>query len=153
MDITEPCGSRRFLWTEHPRLKSWVESDSGSMMRRRDTRPPTGRLKLRSVDRKWVGRPRQWNNGWTRGSDHHLERRRNFRSGSGWPTGFRPRHVTVRVTVSSTTEGGEEVINEFRKTFFVSEDPDLLEAFPIYLGASGESSPNLQIWMKTGKTN
>ena len=59
--------------------------------------------------------------------------------------------VTVRVTVSSTTEGGEEVINEFRKTFFVSEDPDLLEAFPIYLGASGESSPKFADLDEDGK--
>jgi len=41
--------------------------------------------------------------------------------------------------------GGEigDVPGQFRKSFFVHSDPDLFAGFPIYLGASGESSPHL----------
>jgi hypothetical protein len=36
-----------------------------------------------------------------------------------------------------------DVPGQFRKSFFVHHDPDLFAGFPIYLGASGESSPHL----------
>lgn len=49
--------------------------------------------------------------------------------------------VTVRIRVSALNAAGETLENEFRKSFFVAEDPDLHPAFPIYLGTSGESSP------------
>ena len=49
--------------------------------------------------------------------------------------------VTVRIRVTSANDAGETLENEFRKSFFVAEDPDLHPAFPIYLGTSGESSP------------
>ena len=41
--------------------------------------------------------------------------------------------------------GGDvgDVPGQFRKSFFVHHDPDLFAGFPIYLGASGESSPHL----------
>ena len=47
--------------------------------------------------------------------------------------------VTVRVVV--TDDDGRR--GEFQKTFFVHDDPDRLTAFPLQMGASGESSPNL----------
>jgi MYXO-CTERM domain-containing protein len=47
--------------------------------------------------------------------------------------------VTVRIRV--TDDHGVE--GEMRKVFYVSPDEDLLEGFPIDLGASGESSPIL----------
>ena len=49
--------------------------------------------------------------------------------------------VTVRIKVRANNAAGELLENEFRKSFFVAEDPDLHPAFPIYLGTSGESSP------------
>jgi hypothetical protein len=49
--------------------------------------------------------------------------------------------VTVRLTVNAVSASGNPVSNEFRKTFFLNEDPDLHPAFPIYVGSSGESSP------------
>jgi MYXO-CTERM domain-containing protein len=48
----------------------------------------------------------------------------------------------VRATAHYPAPVGD-VPAEFRKSAFVHRDPDLLSAFPIWLGASGESSPKL----------
>jgi hypothetical protein len=48
--------------------------------------------------------------------------------------------VTVRLTASSETSEGETLTSEFRKTLFLHIDADLHDAFPIYVGSSGESS-------------
>lgn len=50
--------------------------------------------------------------------------------------------ITLRVRVTAQGPSGE-VRSEFRKTAFVHHDETLLEAFPVYLGTSGESSPKL----------
>ena len=47
--------------------------------------------------------------------------------------------VTVRVTV--TDEEGR--VGMARKTFFIKDDPDLVDGFPLQMGDSGESSPIL----------
>ena len=52
--------------------------------------------------------------------------------------------VYVRLKVTAHYGGAVgDVPGEFRKAFFVHRDPLLLPAFPIHLGASGESSPKL----------
>lgn len=47
--------------------------------------------------------------------------------------------VTLRLSITD----GDGVKGEFRKTFFVQEDPDRVEGFPLKLSGSAESSPNL----------
>jgi hypothetical protein len=42
-----------------------------------------------------------------------------------------------------TNPAGEVVVGKFRKTFGVRRDPTTVPGFPLYLGASGESSPKL----------
>ncbi len=52
--------------------------------------------------------------------------------------------ATVLVTAVAHYGGTIGDVNgEFRKTFFVHADPDLLPGFPIYLGSGGDSSPHL----------
>ena len=51
------------------------------------------------------------------------------------------RAVTLRLNVS--VSGKPELKNEFRKTVHVHKDPDLLPAFPIWLGGSAESSSKM----------
>lgn len=48
---------------------------------------------------------------------------------------------SVTVRVRATDDDGNE--GQFRKTFFVHDDPDLVAGFPLDLGESGESSPLL----------
>ena len=47
----------------------------------------------------------------------------------------------VTLLLQVTNDLGQ--VTEARRTIFVHEDPDLLPGFPIYFGASGESSPVL----------
>jgi len=60
------------------------------------------------------------------------------------PRGENDRTITVRVRAVAHY-GGEigDVPGELRRAYAVHEDPDLLDGFPFYLGASGESSPKL----------
>ncbi len=48
---------------------------------------------------------------------------------------------TVTLRLSATDEMGRRA--EMRKSFFLHDDPDLLPGFPMFLGASGQSSPVL----------
>ncbi len=51
---------------------------------------------------------------------------------------------TVRVRVQALPgEAQQPIEGEFRKAFFVHEDPSLLPGFPVRLGTSAESSPKL----------
>lgn len=51
--------------------------------------------------------------------------------------------VTLRLRASAKNGKGEVVNGEFRKTVFLYKDPDLFDCFPIYIGASGESSAKI----------
>ncbi len=52
--------------------------------------------------------------------------------------------ITVRVR-SVAHYGGSigDVPGELRRAYYVHEDPDLVDGFPIYIGASGETAPKL----------
>ncbi len=57
-----------------------------------------------------------------------------------------PNAFAATVVVSAVAHYGApvgDVPGVFRKSFFVHKDPDLFSGFPLYLGASGESSPHL----------
>jgi hypothetical protein len=64
---------------------------------------------------------------------------------SGDPAGADPEQftATLELRVSGRNPAGTTVRGIFRKTFGVRADPDTHPGFPIYLGASGESSPKL----------
>ncbi len=49
--------------------------------------------------------------------------------------------VTIRLQAWGQAADGETILGEQRKGFLFDRDPDLLPAFPIALGGSGESSP------------
>ncbi len=51
--------------------------------------------------------------------------------------------LRLRVTGHSADQHLDGTEGEYRKAVHVHEDPDLLDAFPLYLDASGESSPKL----------
>lgn len=61
------------------------------------------------------------------------------------PAGADPEQftATLLLEVIGTNPAGDDVRGVFRKTFGVRTDPTTLPGFPIYLGASGESSPRL----------
>ena len=60
------------------------------------------------------------------------------------PLGENDFTITVRVRATAHYGGSVgDVRGELRRAYFVHEDPDLVEGFPIFLGASGESSPKL----------
>ena len=56
------------------------------------------------------------------------------------PTEAHEDAVTLRVRVTAMAVGGV-VESEFRKTIFVHTDDSLMEGYPMFVGASGESSP------------
>ncbi len=60
------------------------------------------------------------------------------------PHGENDRTITVRVRAVAHY-GGEmgDVPGELRRAYSIHEDPDLMEGFPFFLGASAESSPKL----------
>jgi hypothetical protein len=64
---------------------------------------------------------------------------------SAQPAGDDPEAFTATLilTVFGENPMGDDVRGEFRKAFAVRTDDTMHEAFPIYLGASGESSPKL----------
>lgn len=64
---------------------------------------------------------------------------------SGEPAGSDPEQftATLLLEVIGDNAAGDEVKGVFRKTFGVRTDPATLPGFPIFLGASGESSPKL----------
>lgn len=64
---------------------------------------------------------------------------------SGEPAGSDPEQftATLLLEVIGDNAAGDEVKGVFRKTFGVRTDPTTLPGFPIFLGASGESSPKL----------
>jgi hypothetical protein len=49
--------------------------------------------------------------------------------------------VTVRLRATGKLKDGSSITGEHRKGFLLERDPDLLGAFPIRLGSSGEASP------------
>ncbi|MDF1564725.1 MAG: S8 family serine peptidase [Deltaproteobacteria bacterium] len=57
-------------------------------------------------------------------------------------TGAHDFSATLRLTVT-TQNGGQPVRGEYRKSFFVMRDPDLLPGYPRFLGPSMEASPRL----------
>jgi hypothetical protein len=60
------------------------------------------------------------------------------------PLGENDRTFTVRVRATAHYGGTlGDVGGELRRAYYVHEDKDLLDGFPIYLGGSGESSPKL----------
>jgi hypothetical protein len=60
------------------------------------------------------------------------------------PLGENKYTFTVRVRATAHYGGAiGDVPGELRRAYYVHADPDLIEGFPIYLGASGESSPKL----------
>ena len=60
------------------------------------------------------------------------------------PLGENKYTFTVRVRATAHYGGTiGDVSGELRRAYYVHEDPDLLDGFPMYLGASGESSPKL----------
>jgi hypothetical protein len=62
----------------------------------------------------------------------------------GAPTDPHEFAATLRLRACVTGSGdfgGGGICSEFRKTFFVHQDPDLHDGFPIYMGTSIESSP------------
>lgn len=60
------------------------------------------------------------------------------------PLGENQYTITVRVRAVAHY-GGEtgDVVGEMRRTYYVHEDPDLKQGFPIHTGASGEGSPKM----------
>ncbi len=61
-----------------------------------------------------------------------------------WPDNVVNRHMVtlrVRVTTNSTDPDLDGVYAERRRAFHIVSDPDILPGFPVYLDASGESSP------------
>jgi hypothetical protein len=61
------------------------------------------------------------------------------------PAGSDPEQfsATLELRVFGKNPAGQDVKGVFRKTFGVRADPDTREGFPIFMGASGESSPKL----------
>lgn len=60
------------------------------------------------------------------------------------PAGDDPEEFSATLEVQAIGEGpAGEVVGRFRKVFAVRHDPGLRPGFPIFLGASGESSPKL----------
>ncbi len=52
--------------------------------------------------------------------------------------------ITVRIRATAHYGGSiGDVTGELRRAYYVHEDPDLVDGFPVYLGGSGESSPKL----------
>lgn len=64
---------------------------------------------------------------------------------SGDPAGSDPEQftATLLLEVLGTNPAGDDVRGVFRKTFGVRTDPSTFAGFPLWLGASGESSPKL----------
>jgi MYXO-CTERM domain-containing protein len=64
---------------------------------------------------------------------------------AGDPAGSDPEQFSgvIEVHAFGTNPAGEVIQGKFRKTFGVRRDPSVMPGFPIYLGASGESSPKL----------
>jgi hypothetical protein len=65
---------------------------------------------------------------------------------AGDPAGGDPEQFTATLELrvfGKSTSGGADVRGIFRKTFGVRADPATHDGFPIFLGASGESSPKL----------
>ena len=60
------------------------------------------------------------------------------------PVEFYPEQFTavVQLKVTGTGPAGT-VTGGFRKTFHLRQDDDMMEGFPLYLDASGESSPKI----------
>jgi hypothetical protein len=57
-----------------------------------------------------------------------------------------PQQFAATIVVQAVAHYGGtvgDVPGSFRKSFFVHQDPDLFKGFPIFLGASGDSSPHL----------